>query len=82
MNSNKYTIDRIDEGIVVLLKKSLEEEQLLIPLEQINSVVKEGDIVLVINRTDELGYDITVLDEETSLIKDQVENLINKLRNK
>ena len=82
MNSNKFTVDRIDEGIVVLLKKPLEVEQLLVPLEKIDIEVTEGDILLVTTKTDDSGYDITLLEEETSLSKNKINNLIEKLKNK
>jgi len=82
VNSNKYTVDRFDEGFAVLLLKTNENIQLKIPQEQLSSNVNEGDILEI--ELDEMGRIINfkVLEEETKDMKDKVEELINKLKNK
>ena len=82
MNSNKYTLDRIEEGFAVLLQHLDENNQLLIPITSIDVQVKEGDLVLVDARENDEGYDVTVLKEETKVVKDSVNKLIEKLKNK
>ncbi|MFX3672850.1 MAG: DUF3006 domain-containing protein [Paenisporosarcina sp.] len=82
MISNKYSVDRIDDGYVVLLKRPFEVDQLLIPIEEINFEVSEGDIVLVASSEDGNDYIITLLDNETAQARDNVDYLIEKLKNK
>ena len=82
MKSNKYTLDRIEEGFAVLLQHLDENNQLLIPITSIDVQVKEGDLVLVDARENDEGYDVTVLKEETKVVKDSVNKLIEKLKNK
>jgi len=76
----RYTLDRLDDGFYVFLEKGNEEQQLLIPKEEISSVLTEGDIVEI--HQNETGYQISVLKEETADRKQQVMDLIEKLKNK
>ncbi|GKW47013.1 DUF3006 domain-containing protein [Planococcus sp. NCCP-2050] len=76
----RYTLDRLDDGFYVFLEKGNEEQQLLIPKEEISSVLTDGDIVDI--QQNETGYQISVLKEETTDRKQQVMDLIEKLKNK
>lgn len=76
---DKYTLDRFDEGFGVLLKFPAEEEQLLIPQEELQGL-KQGNILLV--QKDGEGYSFTPLEEETEDMKSKVNALINKLKDK
>lgn len=76
----RYTLDRLDDGFYVFLEKGNEEQQLLIPKEEISTALTEGDIVDI--QKHEAGYQISVLKEETANRKQQVMDLIEKLKNK
>ncbi|MCM3711056.1 DUF3006 domain-containing protein [Sporosarcina luteola] len=78
--TKKYTLDRIDDGFYVFLKRDDESEQLIIPLEEVKVNLNEGDIVEI--ETNETGYRFEVLKEETSDMKGKVSNLLEKLKNK
>ncbi|WP_421663706.1 DUF3006 family protein [Lysinibacillus telephonicus] len=73
----KYTLDRIEDNVYVFLSKEDESQQLLIQENRINIALKEGDIVKV----DEDGA-IEVLEEETKITREKVNDLIEKLKNK
>ena len=75
----KYTLDRFDEDFAVLLKYPTEDEQLLIPKENLQEFV-EGDILLV--QQDGEAFSFVLLKEETDAMKSKVNDLINKLRTK
>lgn len=76
----RYTLDRLDDGFYVFLEKGNEEQQLLIPKEEVSTALTAGDIVGI--QQNETGYQISVLKEETSDRKQQVMDLIEKLKNK
>lgn len=78
--TNKYTLDRIDDGFYVFLKREDESEQLLVPLEEVEVKLNEGDIVEI--ETNESGYQFNVLIEETADMKEKVSSLLEKLKNK
>ena len=82
MNSSEFTVDRIDGEFVVLLKRPLEEEQILIPLAKLKIQLHEGDIVQLINNNEGTDFEITVLEKETSHAKDEIRSLIEKLKKK
>ena len=82
MNSSKFTVDRIDGEFLVLLKRPLEEEQILIPLEKLKIQLHEGDIVQLINNNEGTDFEITVLEKETLHAKDEIRSLIEKLKKK
>ena len=79
-NKVKYTLDRIEEGQYVFLKHPDEENQLLIPANEVTGEIFEGDIVLISRL--ENGYEIEALIEETEDMKEKVSNLLEKLKNK
>lgn len=76
----RYTLDRLDDGFYVFLEKGNEEQQLLIPKEKVSIALTAGDIVDI--QQNEAGYQISVLKEETADRKQQVMDLIEKLKNK
>lgn len=76
----RYTLDRLDDGFYVFLEKGNEEQQLLIPKDKVSIALTEGDIVDI--QQNEAGYQISVLKEETANRKQQVMDLIEKLKNK
>lgn len=80
MEKVKYTLDRIEEGQYVFLEYPAEENQLLIPAEEITGGIAEGDIVLI--RQSESGYEIEPLIEETEITRQKVNDLLEKLKNK
>jgi Protein of unknown function (DUF3006) len=73
----KYTLDRLDDKVYVFLLKGDESQQLLIQKDQIKIDIKEGNIVEI----DKYGV-IEVLEEETEITRDKVNDLIGKLKNK
>lgn len=73
----KYTLDRIEDNVYVFLLKEDESQQLLIPENEINITLKEGDIVYV-----DGDGNIEVLEEETKITREKVNDLIEKLKNK
>lgn len=76
----KYTLDRIEENQYVFLKHPDEIDQLIIPVTDVEVNVSEGDIVLIA-QTD-AGYQIEIQKEETELTRNDVESLLEKLKNK
>lgn len=74
MESFKVTLDRIEEGIAVLLVRDEEKTNINIPLILLPSGSKEDDIL-----------DITItrdVQEETEAVKERVSALLEKLKNK
>ena len=76
----QYTLDRIDDGFYVFLQHSNEEEELLIPASKVSVILSEGDIVCISKA--ESGYVIEVMENETEIMKDKVNSLLEKLKNK
>ena len=69
----KATIDRIDEGIAVLISAEEEPVCMTVPVSLLPPSAKEGDIVTIgIDRDEEM----------TAGSKDRVSSLIEKLKNK
>lgn len=77
---NKYTLDRFDGDYAIFLKRPEEMEQLLIHRTELDSTLKEGDIVAISDNGH--TYDITVLKEETMNQKQRIQQLMQQLRNK
>jgi|WetSurMetagenome_2_1015567.scaffolds.fasta_scaffold02974_5 hypothetical protein len=69
----KMTIDRIEEGVAVLLSREDRPRTMSVPLSFLPPGSREGDIVTV-----EIGRD----GEETRETTDRVRDLITKLKNK
>ena len=69
----KATIDRIDEGIAVLIYVDKEPVRMTVPVSLLPPGAKEGDIVSI-------GID---RDEEATVAsKDRVSSMIERLKNK
>ncbi|WP_349407922.1 DUF3006 domain-containing protein [Pseudalkalibacillus sp. SCS-8] len=78
---SKYTVDRFEGDLAVLLDRSDETKQKDVPLHYLPKDVKVGDIVeekLLINGKP--SYQI--LKEETDEAMEKAENLLNKLKKK
>ena len=73
MKNFKVTLDRIEEGIAVLLVRDEEKIKINIPLCLLPPESREGDI---------LDVTISRNKKETEDAKERVSNLIEKLRNK
>ena len=76
----KYTLNRIEDGQYVFLEHPTEENQFLIPANEITGKISEGDIVLI--SRSECGYEIETIIEETEITREKVKNLLEKLKNK
>ncbi|MEK3934940.1 DUF3006 family protein [Sporosarcina sp. FSL W7-1349] len=75
-----FTLDRIDDGIYVFLKRSDEREELLLPSSAILVELNEGDIVQIRQTGDR--YEIEPLQKVTMEMKSKVEELLEKLQNR
>lgn len=80
VSSNKYTLDRIEDGYAVFLKFPEEEEQLIISQSSMNKPVRVGDRVLI-EEKDGIYY-IEILQDETQQKRADIQSLMNRLRNK
>lgn len=80
MNSGKYTIDQIENGIATLLWKEDERERNEFPVAMFPFKVQEGDIVEVSLEGNEVK--INQRKEETTEAKRRAEALLNKLIDK
>lgn len=80
MNYNNYTLDRFEGEYAIFLKHPEETEQLLIHHTDISTPLKEGDIVRI--QDDGLSYKIEVLHEETASKKQQINDLLQQLKNR
>ncbi len=69
----KFTIDRIEEDVAVLISSENEPVRITIPSSLLPDCVKEGDVVIMSIERDE---------ESTAASKDRVSSLIEKLKNK
>ncbi len=80
VNSNKFTLDRFEGDYAIFLRQPEETEQKIIHRTELNTEVKQGDIVTI----DEDGkhFLVTVLTDETAMQKDKMSSLMQKLRDK
>ena len=69
----KFTLDRIDEGIAVLISREDEPVRMTIPVSLLPPGVKEGDIVTLLIERD---------DEATAAARIGVTGLLDKLKKK
>lgn len=79
MNSNKYTLDRVEGELAVFLKYPNETERLHIPISELDEEVKEGDIVLISIEND--TYKVERLVADTEKQREKVRGLLEKLKN-
>ena len=80
MENKKYTLDRIEESILVFLEYPEELNELLINRNEVQVEVAVGDIVEISKL--ELGFKITILNAETEDMLEKVSNMLEKLKNK
>ena len=80
MDKVKYTLDTFEDGYYVFLEFPNEENQLLIPENEVIVEISEGDLVLITKL--ESVYQFEVLKEDTKDMKKIVSNLLDKLKNK
>ncbi|AYC28740.1 DUF3006 domain-containing protein [Paenisporosarcina cavernae] len=81
MNSNKYTLDRFEDGKAVFLSKEDESKQVLLD-DKIVSDLSEGDIVKLHVDPEGKWAVQCKLEDETAERKKEVNDLIEKLKNK
>ncbi len=78
-----YTVDRIEEGYYILLKKGNESQVLHIPIKQVRNRVQEGDVVSIIELDGAAyQYELHVRPAETHRMKQDVSALLKKLQSK
>ncbi|WP_421381726.1 DUF3006 domain-containing protein [Bacillus salacetis] len=83
MNSrNKYTLDRFEGSLAVLLLRKDESVQLDVSKEKLPEHVKEGDIIELEQSEDGSIVNAVILEDETNEAKKKAENLLKKLLNK
>ena len=82
MNSNKYTLDRYEDGFAVLLLIDNEAVEKLVSEGILRDTVNEGDILLLDFNEDGTINNFTILELETKERKSSVSSLIEKLKNK
>jgi hypothetical protein len=82
VKSNKYTIDRFEGHLAVLLLREDETIEKVIPKEQLGSSSREGDILEI--SFDESGgvKQVDYLREETVIAREKARDLLNKLKDK
>ena len=80
VSSNKYTLDRIEDGYAIFLKFPDEEEHVIIAMSAIDKEVHEGDRVMIEEVAD--TFHIEILKEETTEKKEEIQSLMDRLRNK
>lgn len=80
MKCDKYTLDRYEGDVGILLLKEDESQELLVKKEWLKGA-QEGDILLV-ETQDNVVSKVTILKEETEDARKKVETLLNKLKSK
>ncbi|MGJ9460275.1 DUF3006 domain-containing protein [Oceanobacillus sp. CF4.6] len=78
----KYTIDRFEGNIAVLLLRANESEQIDVPRDQLPASAKEGDILDVQLNVENKVINASILEKETETAKRKAENLLQKILNK
>ncbi|WP_453992083.1 DUF3006 domain-containing protein [Bacillus nitroreducens] len=79
---NKYTVDRFEGNLAVLLLRQNEEVQIEIAKKNLPSELQEGDIInLELNDDGSVAF-VEILQEETIRLRRTAEDLLNKLKNK
>lgn len=79
---NQYTVDRFEGEVAVLLLRPEEEKIIEVPIKNLPSNLKEGDIIEVEFTKNHTVKSVAILKEETSSAKKRAEDLIQKLINK
>lgn len=78
----KYTVDRFEGDLAVLLLRNGETVQKDVPREQLPDDVQEGDILEVQFSADGKVLDVKVLTEETESARKKAEDLLQKILDK
>ncbi|WP_453993252.1 DUF3006 domain-containing protein [Bacillus nitroreducens] len=79
---NKYTVDRFEGHLAVLLLRDNERIQININRDELPSDLQEGDIIhLDLNEDGSIKY-VEILHEETAQARKTAEDLLEKLKNK
>ncbi len=78
----RYTIDRFEGDVAVLLVREDESQQIDLPREQLPKGAKEGDILEVELSADNKVVNAKVLNKETNTARKKAENLLQKLLDK
>lgn len=76
----KYTLDRIENDLYVFVEKGNEGNQIEISKDYVPLGIVEGDIIEIEN--DNGLYNFKQLNEEKEIRKNDVQSLIDKLKNK
>ena len=76
----KYTLDRIENDLYVFMEKGNEGKQIEISKDYVPLRIVEGDIIEIEN--DNGLYNFKQLNEEKEIRKNDVQSLIDKLKNK
>ncbi|MFC7063791.1 DUF3006 domain-containing protein [Halobacillus seohaensis] len=74
----KYTVDRIEGDIVVLLYRDNEGIKKDASIDLFPKNIKDGDIVEEVNEGNTISY--RILKKETELQREKAKDLINKLK--
>lgn len=76
---DKYTIDRFEGELAVLLLRKDESVKVDVPRSQLPEEVKEGDILKVKFAKDGQVTDAIILKEETEAARKKAEELLRKI---
>lgn len=76
----KYTLERIENDLFVFVEKGNEGNQIEISKDYVPLGIVEGDIIEIEN--DNGLYNFKQLNEEIEIRKNDVQSLIDKLKNK
>lgn len=82
MKSDKYTIDRLEGHLAVLLLREDETIEKVIPKEQLGSAFGEGDILEISFDEDGNVKRVDYLMDETESVRAKARSLLNKLKDK
>ena len=82
MKSGKYTVDRFEEELVVLLYREDETVEVIKNKSEIPIKANEGDILSIEFDSNEDIVKCEILVDETEKAREVARELLNKLRNK
>lgn len=78
----KYTLDRFEKEIAVLLFRDDETNEVLISQKSLPSDADEGDILYIEFNEDDSVQHVKLLEEATEDARQKAEDLLNKLKKK
>ncbi|WP_409251795.1 DUF3006 domain-containing protein [Bacillus sp. SCS-153A] len=79
---NKYTVDRFEGPLAVLLLRNDESVQIDVEKDKLPKELKEGDIIELELADDGSIDKVIILKAETDLARNKAEDLLQKLLNK